>query len=72
MTHSLCVTRIEDNEVVQHGSGIFFVTNDHSGNIVVDQSVISKNTGGSWYAIYPQISCHDDTDIEVTASTISE
>ena len=72
MTLSMCGTKIEHNDVVQHGSGIFFVTNDHSGNIVVDRSVISKNTGGSWYAIYPQISCHDDTDIAVTESTIAE
>lgn len=72
MTLSLCGTKIEHNDVVQHGSAIFFVTNDHSGNIVIDRSTITKNTGGSWYAIYPQISCHDDTDIAVTDSVIAE
>ena len=34
----------------QDGSAIFFVSNDHSGNIVIDDSVIRNNTGGCWYA----------------------
>jgi len=70
MTLSLCGTRIQHNEVVQHGSAIFFVTNDHSGDIRIDRSVITENIGGSWYPTYPQISNHDDTPIVVTDSTI--
>jgi hypothetical protein len=70
MTLSICGSLIEHNDVVQHGSAIFFVTNDHSGNVVIDQSVITNNTGGSWYPTYPQISNHDDTPIDVTNSTI--
>lgn len=70
MTLSLCGTRIEHNDVVQHGSAIFFVTNDHTGNIRIENSVITGNTGGSWYPVEPQISCHDDTPIEVINSTI--
>ena len=70
MTLSICGTRIEHNEVVQHGSAIFFVSNDHSGDIEIDRSVISNNSGGSWYPTYPQISGHDDTPIRVTDSTI--
>ncbi len=46
MTLSLCGTRIEHNDVVQHGSAIFFVTNDHTGNIRIESSVITSNTGG--------------------------
>jgi hypothetical protein len=46
------------------------VSNDHTGNIVIDRSVITNNIGGSWYPTYPQISNHDDTPIMVTASTI--
>ena len=65
MTLSLCGTLIEHNEVVQHGSAIFFVSNDHSGNIRIDRSTITNNVGGSWYPTYPQISNHDDTPIEV-------
>jgi hypothetical protein len=70
MTLSLCGTRIEHNDVVQHGSAIFFVSNDHSGDIAIDRSVITHNTGGSWYPTYPQISNHDDTPINVTDSVI--
>jgi hypothetical protein len=70
MTLSLCGTRIEYNEVVQHGSAIFFVTNDHTGDIRIDQSNITNNVGGSWYPTYPQISNHDDTPIVVTDSVI--
>ncbi|HTN89054.1 MAG TPA: hypothetical protein VL242_35495 [Sorangium sp.] len=70
MTLTLCGTRIERNEVNAYGSAIFFVTNDHTGNIVIDRSVITGNVGGSWYPTYPQISNHDDTPISVTDSTI--
>ena len=70
MTLSICGTRIEYNEVNTHGSAIFFVTNDHSGNIVIDSSVITNNIGGSWYPTYPQISNHSDTPIDVLTSII--
>jgi hypothetical protein len=70
MTLSICGTRIEHNEVVQHGSAIFFVTNDHTGDIRIDRSVVTNNLGGSWYPTYPQISAHDDTPIVVTDSVV--
>jgi hypothetical protein len=70
MTLSLCGTRIEYNEVNAYGSAIFFVSNDHTGNIEITDSVITNNIGGSWYPTYPQISNHDDTPIAVTNSTI--
>lgn len=70
MTLSICGSLIQHNEVVQHGSAIFFVSNDHSGNIRIERSTITNNTGGSWYPTYPQISNHDDTPIEVIDSTI--
>ncbi len=70
MTLSLCGTRIENNEVNAHGSAIFFVSNDHSGDIRIDRSTITNNVGGSWYPTYPQISGHDDTPIDVTDSVI--
>jgi len=70
MTLSLCGTRIEHNQVNAYGSAIFFVSNNHTGNITIDQSVITNNVGGSWYPKYPQISSHDDTPITVTNSAI--
>lgn len=65
MVLSLCGTRIEYNEVNQHGSAIFFVSNDHSGYITMEDTVIENNLGGSWYPTYPQISGHSDTPIYV-------
>lgn len=69
MTLTILGSLIEQNEVNAYGSAIFFVTNDHSGNIVIDQCTIRSNIGGSWYPVYPQISMHDDTKIEVSNTT---
>jgi hypothetical protein len=65
MTLSICGSLIEENEVVQHGSAIFFVSNDHSGKVVLKDSIIRNNRGGSWYPTQPQISGHADTPIDV-------
>ena len=72
MTLTLCGTRIEHNEAVAHGSAIFFVSNNHKVDVRIHSSNISKNTGGSWYPTYDQISGHDDTPIVVTESIIGE
>jgi len=70
MTLSVLGSKIESNSVKAYGSAIFFVSNDHSGDIVIDQSTIRENTGGSWYPVYPGISMHDDTKVTVTDSVI--
>jgi hypothetical protein len=70
MTLSLCGVAIHDNQVIQHGSAIFFVTNNRTGDIRIDRSVITRNTGGSWYTQHPQISAHDDTPIVITNSEV--
>ncbi len=70
MTLSICGSRIQHNQVQAFGSAIFFVSNDHSGNIVVDRSTITDNEGGSWYEIAPQISGHGDTGYEQRDSTV--
>jgi hypothetical protein len=70
MTLTVKGSLIEKNKVNAYGSAIFFVTNDHSGNIVIDNSVIHNNIGGSWYPVYPGISMHADTKISVTNSTV--
>jgi hypothetical protein len=69
MTLSLCGTLIENNEVNAYGSGIFFVSNDHSGNVVITDSTIRNNTGGGWNVL-PGISMHEDTETTITNSTI--
>jgi len=68
MTLKLLGTKIELNQVNAYGAGIFFVTNNHTGNIVIDKSYIKNNIGGSWYPKFKGISMHDDTKIEVTNS----
>lgn len=65
MTLTLLGTRVEYNEVNAHGSGIFFVTNDHSGEILLDGATVANNRGGSWYPVLPDISMHADTSITV-------
>jgi hypothetical protein len=70
MTLTILGTLIEKNTVNAYGSAIFFVTNDHTGEIHIDQSVIQNNTGGSWYPVFPGISMHSDTKYVVTNSII--
>lgn len=69
MTLTVLGSLIEANMVNAYGSSIFFVTNDHSGNIRIDQSTL-RSKGGSWYPVYPGISMHSDTKIGVTNSII--
>ncbi|MBI5785477.1 MAG: hypothetical protein HZA64_08480 [Rhodocyclales bacterium] len=69
MTLALYGTIIEHNEVNAYGSAIFFVTNDHTGNLRIEDSVIRNNVGGSWYTL-PGISMHGDTARQVINSTI--
>ena len=72
MTLRICGTRIEDNTVQAYGSAIFFVSNNHTGEIFIDDSVITHNTGGGWEPAYPQLSHHDDTPVTVTNSIIEQ
>lgn len=70
MTLKILGTLIEKNMVNAYGAAVFFVTNDHTGDIRIDNSVIRNNTGGSWYPSYPGISMHSDTKCIVTNSII--
>ena len=71
MTLRICGTLIEHNTVEAYGSAIFFVSNNHTGEIYITDSVINDNTGGSWEPAYPQLSHHDDTPVHVTNSEIA-
>lgn len=66
----VCGSILQGNNVNAFGSAIFFVTNTHDGDILIDRSTITGNTGGSWYEIAPQISGHSDTRFENRDSTI--
>jgi hypothetical protein len=69
MKLSLYGTLLQNNAVNQHGSAIFFITNDHTGTLHIEDSVIRANTGGFWYEL-PGISMHSDTKREIINSTI--
>jgi len=70
MTLTILGSLIQYNAVNAYGSAVFFVSNDHSGKIVIEDSTITHNQGGSWYPTYAQISNHDDTPISVKNSVI--
>lgn len=70
MSLKLMGCSIENNKVNAYGGAVFFVTNDHSGDIRIDSCTIRNNTGGSWYPKYPGISMHSDTKCVVTNSVI--
>lgn len=69
MTLKLIGTRVEYNQVNAYGSGIFFVTNDHTGDILLNNSVVENNIGGSWYPVLKDISMHADTKLVVTKTS---
>ncbi len=69
MTLSLCGALIEKNEAIAYGAAVFFVTNDHTGNIRIADTVIRGNIGGTWYAL-PGVSMHEDTRREIVNSTL--
>ncbi len=42
-TLSLCGTRIEDNHANEGGGAVFFVSNDRSGSLVIENSRLARN-----------------------------
>jgi hypothetical protein len=69
MTLSVCGSLLEHNSVNAYGSAIFFVTNDHSGQLHIRDSVLRDNTGGGWNEM-PGISMHSDTRRELNNNSI--
>lgn len=65
MTLRVVNSHIENNQVTTHGSGIFFVTNNHKGNIELERTSIKNNLGGSWYPVLEGISMHSDTRLDI-------
>jgi hypothetical protein len=74
MTLELCGVSIERNEVNAYGAAIFFVSNNHDGTIIIEDSVIRDNVnhGGSSWEILPGISGHDDTTLIVDDDSVIE
>jgi hypothetical protein len=69
MTLALYGCLVEGNQVNAYGSAIFFVTNDLTGTLRLEDTLSRNNTGGSWYAL-PGISMRDGTTCQVLNSTL--
>ena len=69
MTLSMCGSLLEHNQVNAYGSAIFFVSNDHTGTLRIENSVLRDNKGGGWN-VMPGISMHEDTHSEMDHVTI--
>jgi len=69
MTLAIYGSLIERNQVTAYGSAIFFITNDRTGNLHIENSILQNNLGGSWYEL-PGISMHSDTMRTIVNSTI--
>lgn len=68
MTLSICGSLIEKNTVNSYGSGIFFVSNDKTGDVELTDTTIRNNCGGSWYQL-DGISKHEETPVAQNGST---
>lgn len=71
MTLAICGSLIEKNTVNAHGSAIFFISNNKTGDMIIEDSTIRDNCGGSWYQ-EPGISRHPETEVDVSGSTLTE
>lgn len=70
-TLSLCGTKIEDNHANEGGGAIFFVSNDRTGSLVIEDSVLRRNpSDGFAKKGYPGIFVLAQGDPQVSGSTI--
>jgi hypothetical protein len=73
-TLTLCGTKIEHNSANEGGGAIFFVSNDRSGSLVIQDSTLCDNPSAGFETQgFPGIFVLDDDDAaEVSNSTLSE
>lgn len=70
-TLTLCGTKITDNHANEGGGAIFFVSNDRSGHLIIEESVLSNNPSDGFETQgYPGIFVLAAEDPQVTNSTI--
>jgi hypothetical protein len=72
MVLTISGSQLSDNTAISYGSAILFVSDNLTGSVVITDSTITGNTGGSWYDTYPQISAEASTPITVTNSDIAD
>lgn len=72
-TLSLCGTKIVDNQANEGGGAIFFVSNDLTGTLEIEDSQLCNNPSGQFETQgYPGIFVLADGDPQVSNSTIAE
>jgi hypothetical protein len=70
-TLTLCGVKMTNNTANEGGGAIFFVSNDGSGSLVIQDSVLSKNPSGKFESQgYPGIFWQTNKDPQVSGSTI--
>ena len=70
-TLSLCGTAIHDNRASEGGSAIFFVSNDRTGSLLIENSVLSNNPKGTFETPgYPGIFYLGAGDPQIAGSLI--
>jgi hypothetical protein len=67
---SLCGVKMTDNTANEGGGGIFFVSNDGSGHMSIDQSTLTSNKSGK-FENFPGIFYLANTPPTITNSTVS-
>lgn len=71
MTLRVCGSKFEDNHAIEGGGAIFFVSNDHTGDLIISNSVLSGNPSDTFETEgYPGIFVIAESDPMVTDSTI--
>jgi hypothetical protein len=70
-TLTLAGSTVNYNSANEYGAALTFILdNSTGGSLIIKDSTIMGNTGGTWYPKYPQISEEDNTVTTVTNSTI--
>ena len=70
-TLTIAGSTVNYNSANEYGSALTFILdNPAGGSLIIKDSTIMGNTGGTWYPKYPQISEEDNTVNTVTNSTI--
>jgi hypothetical protein len=72
-TLRLCGTKVSDNHANEGGGAIFFVSNDRTGHLVIENSTLSGNPSDGFETEgYPGIFYLGDGDPQVSGSVIEE
>ena len=69
MTLALYGTLLEQNQVNAFGSAIFFVSNNSTGTVHLEDTLMRRNLGGSWY-VRPGLSMDAGSKLEIVNSTL--